>query len=54
MERMVEHLRTVLEEMVEEPEQRMGELSLLSGEEREQVVDGVEPDGAGVSGEMRA
>ena len=38
VERLVEHLRMVLEQMVEEPEQRIGDVSLLSGEEREQVV----------------
>ena len=38
VERMVEHLRMVLEEMVGEGERRMGELSLLRGAEREQVL----------------
>jgi len=38
IERMVEHLRLVLEKMVNEPEVRIGEVSLLSGEERQQVL----------------
>jgi len=36
--RMAGHLHFVLEKMVSEPEARVGELSLLSGEEREQVL----------------
>ena len=38
VERMVEHWRMVLEEMVDAPERRMGDLSLLRGAEREQVL----------------
>ncbi|MBZ5523304.1 MAG: amino acid adenylation domain-containing protein [Acidobacteriia bacterium] len=38
MDRLVDHLRLVLEQTVEEPEQRIGELSLLAGAEREQVL----------------
>ena len=38
VERMVEHWRMVLEEMVGEGERRMGDLSLLRGAEREQVL----------------
>ena len=38
VERMVEHWRMVLEEMVGDGEMRMGDLSLLRGEEREQVL----------------
>jgi amino acid adenylation domain-containing protein len=38
MERMVGHWLVVLEKMAAEPEQRIGEISLLSGGEREQVL----------------
>jgi amino acid adenylation domain-containing protein len=36
--RMVDHWRVVLEQMVAEPEQRIGDVSLLKGAEREQVL----------------
>jgi amino acid adenylation domain-containing protein len=38
VERMVEHWGEVLEQMVAEPEQRIGDVSLLRGAEREQVL----------------
>ena len=38
IQKMVDHLSRVAEEMVRNPEQRVGEVSLLGEEEREQVV----------------
>ncbi|MBZ5526060.1 MAG: amino acid adenylation domain-containing protein, partial [Acidobacteriia bacterium] len=38
VEGMARHLRMVLEQMVARPEQKIGELSLLTGDEREQVL----------------
>ncbi|MGZ4857994.1 MAG: amino acid adenylation domain-containing protein [Candidatus Angelobacter sp.] len=38
IQRMAEHLRVGLERMVEQPQQRIGELSLLTVDEREQLL----------------
>jgi non-ribosomal peptide synthetase component F/aryl carrier-like protein len=48
--RMVRQLETLLTAMTQNPHARLGLLPLLASAECSQVVGGVEPDGAGVSG----